>query len=53
MQPSAAIREVETRDGELIRREVLTSWQPAVLRGLAAGWRSVELGRSSPPAIVD
>jgi hypothetical protein len=53
MQPPAAIRELETRDSELIRREVLTSGQPAVLRGLVAGWRSVELGRSSPPAIVD
>jgi len=53
MQPPAAIRELETRDTELIRREVLTSWQPAVLRGLVGNWRSVTLGRSSPPAIVD
>jgi hypothetical protein len=53
MQPPAAIRELETRDSERIRREVLGSWQPAVLRGVVAGWRSVALGRGSPPAIVD
>lgn len=53
MQPSAAIHELEARDAELIRREVLSSWRPTVLRGLVANWRSVALGRSSPPAIVD
>jgi cupin-like protein len=53
MQPSAAIRELETRDAERIRREVLASGQPAVLRGLVGSWRSVQLGRSSPPAVVD
>jgi hypothetical protein len=53
MQPPAAIRELETRDAERIRREVLASGQPAVLRGLVGSWRSVQLGRSSPPAVVD
>jgi Cupin-like domain len=49
----APIREFRGLADEAIRRELFASWQPAVLRGLVGGWRSVALGRSSPPAIVD
>lgn len=47
------IREYRGLADEAIRREVFSAWQPAVLRGVAANWRSVALGRSSPSAIVD
>jgi hypothetical protein len=50
---AAPMREYRGLSDEAIRREVFTAWQPAVLRGLTADWRSVALGRSSPPAIVD
>ena len=54
MQHSAPIRELEKRPGERISREALEGGgEPLVLRGLVASWRSVALGRESPPAIVD
>jgi len=49
----APMREYRGLTDEAIRAEVFTSWQPAVLRGLAGNWRAVALGRDSPPALVD
>ena len=54
MQRSAPIRELEKRHAGSISREALESGgEPVVLRGRVASWRSVALGRESPPAIVD
>jgi hypothetical protein len=47
------IREYAGLDDEAIRREVIASGKPAVLRGLAAAWPAVERGRSSASALVD
>ncbi len=52
MQPSAAIRELETRDSERIRHEVLESGEPAVLRGLVSEWPVVDAGRKSTAALL-
>lgn len=52
MQPSAAIRELETRDAERIRREVLESGEPAVLRGLVSAWPVIDAGRGSAAALL-
>ena len=52
MQAPAPIREFETRDEEFIRREVLTSGEPAVLRGLVSSWPAVAAARSSPEALL-
>ena len=46
MQPCAAIRELETRDGARLR-EVLEGGEPVVLRGLVADWPAVAAGRDS------
>jgi hypothetical protein len=53
MQPPTAIRELETRDTELIRREVLTSGEPAVLRGLVSDWPAVAAARASPAGLLE
>jgi hypothetical protein len=50
MQP---IREFAAPDDETIRREVIGSGQPAVLRGLVNDWPSVAAGRRAPAAMVD
>jgi Cupin-like domain len=47
------MREFSGLGHDAIRREVLGSWQPAVLRGLTRNWPSVALGQRSPPAVVD
>jgi hypothetical protein len=52
-QPLTAIREFSTLDDELIRREVLASARPAVLRGLVNAWPAVAVGRRSPAAVVE
>ena len=52
MQAPAPIREFTTRDTELIRREVLASGEPAVLRGLVTDWPAVGAGRSSAEALL-
>jgi hypothetical protein len=52
VQAPAPIREFATRDSELIRREVLASGEPAVLRGLVSDWPAVGAARSSPAALV-
>jgi hypothetical protein len=52
VQAPAPIREFDTRDAELIRREVLTSGEPAVLRGLVADWPVIAAGRGSPAALI-
>ena len=52
-QPLTAIREFSTPDDEVIRREVLASARPAVLRGLLNAWPAVGAGRRSPAAVVE
>ena len=52
MQAPAPIREFATRDAELIRREVLASGEPAVLRGLVSDWPAIAAARSSPSALL-
>ena len=52
VQAPAPIREFDTRDLELIRREVLTSGEPAVLRGLVSDWPAVAAARSSADDLV-
>jgi hypothetical protein len=52
-QPLTAIREFSTPDDEVIRREVLASARPAVLRGLVNAWPAVGVGRRSPAAVVE
>ncbi|MFZ1906607.1 MAG: cupin-like domain-containing protein [Steroidobacteraceae bacterium] len=47
------LREFSGLSLEAIRREVLGTWQPAVLRGLVRTWPSVALGHRSAPAVVD
>ena len=47
-----AIRELETRDTERIRREVLCGAEPVVLRGLVSDWPSVAAGRASAAALL-
>lgn len=52
-QPLTPIRELSTLDDEFIRREVLASARPAVLRGLVSAWPAVGVGRRSPAAVVE
>ncbi len=47
------MREIESPDDELIRREVIASAQPAVLRGLVRHWPIVEAGRTSATGVID
>ena len=47
------IREFSTLDDELIRRQVIGSGEPAVLRGLVGSWPVVALSRRSPAAVVE
>ena len=47
------IREFSTPDHDAIRREVIGSEQPAVLRGLVSGWPVVDVGRRSPAAVIE
>jgi Cupin-like domain len=49
----APIREVSNLDDEAIRRDVIASGQPAVLRGLVSGWPSVQQARSSASALAN
>ncbi len=50
---TATIREFASLDAEAIRREVIRSARPAVLRGLVSGWPAVAVGRRSPAAVVE
>ena len=52
MQAPAPIREFATRDTELIRREVLASGEPAVLRGLVSDWPAVDAARRSAGSLL-
>jgi len=52
VQAPAPIREFDTCDVELIRREVLTSGEPAVLRGLVRAWPAVAAARRSPEELI-
>ena len=47
----ATIREFHTSDDDRIRREVLSSGRPAVLRGFVSRWPSVKI--KSPAALVE
>src|SRR6266702_3936902 len=47
------IREFSTLDEDAIRREVIGSERPAVLRGLIDGWPAVDASRRSPAAMVE
>jgi len=51
MQPSAPIREVDTRDGARVR-EVLEGAEPVVLRGLVADWPAVAAARGSADGLL-
>ena len=51
-QGPTPIREYSGLDDESIRREVLASGRPGVLRGLVAGWPAVARARESPAALV-
>jgi hypothetical protein len=53
MQPSAAIRELETHDVERIRREVLAGGEPVVLRGLVSDWPAVAAARASHGTLLE
>src|SRR6516225_11935574 len=53
VQAPAPIREFTTRDTELIRREVLASGEPAVLRGLVSDWPAVAAARTSPVTLLE
>ncbi len=46
------IREYTGADDEAIRRDVIESGRPAVLRGLVAGWPAVAHARESPAALL-
>jgi len=52
-QPLTPIREFSMLDDEAIRREVIASARPAVLRGLVDAWPAVGAGRCSPAAAVE
>jgi hypothetical protein len=47
------MREFTTYDEDFIRREVIGSARPAVLRGLVKDWPIVIAGRESPAAVVE
>jgi hypothetical protein len=47
------IRELSRPDAETIRREVIGSGHPAVLRGLVSDWPAVAAGRRSPVAMLE
>jgi hypothetical protein len=49
----APIREFTDSSPEVIRRQVLASGQPAVLRGLVGAWPSVGRARASPGALIE
>jgi Cupin-like domain len=52
-QPNPPIREFSTPDDDAIRREVIGSEHPTVLRGLVSAWPIVDVGRRSPAAVVE
>jgi hypothetical protein len=47
------MREFSTLDADAIRREVMASGRPAVLRGLVGAWPAVAVGSRSPTAVVE
>ena len=47
------IREFSSPDDEVVRHDVFTSGQPAVLRGLVLHWPIVEAGAKSPTAVLE
>jgi hypothetical protein len=51
--PLQPIREFATLDDKAIRREVIGSGRPAVLRGLVRSWPAVDVSRRSPGAVAD
>lgn len=53
MSEPIPIREFSGLDDETIRREVLASARPAVLRGLVSAWPAVTIGRRSPAELVE
>jgi hypothetical protein len=48
-----AMREFTSSDHDFIRREVIESARPAVLRGLVDNWPVVAAGKESPAAVVE
>ena len=52
LQPPTQIRELDSRDLGLLRREVVGSGEPAVLRGLVSDWPAVTAARGSAPALI-
>jgi hypothetical protein len=54
MPPSIApLRELSNPDDDIIRREVIASGLPAVLRGLAREWPAVAAGRRGAAAVLE
>jgi len=51
--PAAPIREFHGLGDAAVRDQVLTSWQPAVLRGQVAAWPSVALAKRSAVELAD
>src|SRR5262245_61462176 len=47
------IREFSSPDDDVVRRDVFTSGQPAVLRGFVRRWPIVEAGANSPTAVLE
>jgi hypothetical protein len=47
------IREFPALDEDTLRREVIGSERPAILRGLINAWPAVDVGRRSPAAMVE
>src|SRR5258708_6663716 len=47
------IREFSALDADTLRREVIGSERPAVLRGLIDGWPAVDVSRRTPAAMVE
>lgn len=52
-KPATPIRELSTRDDEVIRRDVIASGWPAVIRGLVSDWPAVEAGGRSPAGFFE
>jgi hypothetical protein len=47
------IREFPALDEDTLRREVIGSERPAILRGLIKGWQAVDVSRRTPAAMVE
>lgn len=53
LQTADQVRELTGLDADALPDDVLSSTQPLVLRGLAAGWAAVQAARASPGSAID